>query len=188
MALAGEYQMLAACCWAGHRSKRIWADWAADSIEHLLLQRQLRWLGHVIRMPSNRLTLQGITQWAAVAGCFKVALQGPHPSNPEQVQHFDLWSGKACNWQRQLEKCLCQQLEHTQLVLGSMEKVVMCMRVGERTLIWTSAKLSHTFIGTIQPSQQQLVLYVRSATESVLLSSACAAIFAVTRSRLPQHT
>jgi len=26
-----------------------------DSAEHLLLQRQLRWLGHVIRMPSNRL-------------------------------------------------------------------------------------------------------------------------------------
>jgi len=26
-----------------------------ESIEHLLLQRQLRWLGHVILMPSNRL-------------------------------------------------------------------------------------------------------------------------------------
>ena len=26
-----------------------------ESIEHLLLQRQLRWLGHVIRMLSNRL-------------------------------------------------------------------------------------------------------------------------------------
>jgi len=26
-----------------------------ESIEHLVLQRQLRWLGHVIRMPSNRL-------------------------------------------------------------------------------------------------------------------------------------
>jgi len=26
-----------------------------DSAEHLLLQRQLRWLGHVIHMPSNRL-------------------------------------------------------------------------------------------------------------------------------------
>ena len=26
-----------------------------DSAEHLLLQRQLRWVGHVIRMPSNRL-------------------------------------------------------------------------------------------------------------------------------------
>jgi len=26
-----------------------------ESIEHLVLQRQLRWLGHVIHMPSNRL-------------------------------------------------------------------------------------------------------------------------------------
>jgi len=26
-----------------------------ESVELLLLQRQLRWLGHVIRMPSNRL-------------------------------------------------------------------------------------------------------------------------------------
>ena len=26
-----------------------------DSAKHLLLQRQLRWVGHVIRMPSNRL-------------------------------------------------------------------------------------------------------------------------------------
>jgi len=26
-----------------------------DSAEHLLLQKQLRWIGHVLRMPSNRL-------------------------------------------------------------------------------------------------------------------------------------
>jgi len=26
-----------------------------ESVEHLMLQRQLRWLGHVLRMPSNRL-------------------------------------------------------------------------------------------------------------------------------------
>ena len=33
----------------------ILVDYFPDSAEHLLLQRQLRWLGHVIRMPSNRL-------------------------------------------------------------------------------------------------------------------------------------
>ena len=26
-----------------------------DTVEYMLLQRQLRWIGHVIRMPSNRL-------------------------------------------------------------------------------------------------------------------------------------
>jgi len=28
---------------------------SAHSMEHLIMQRQLRWVGHVIRMPSNRL-------------------------------------------------------------------------------------------------------------------------------------
>ena len=52
-----------------------------DTAEHMLLQRQLHWIGHVIRMQfqlsSPTLTLWGITQWAADAGWPKITLQGP---------------------------------------------------------------------------------------------------------------
>ena len=41
-----------------------------DSAEHLLLQRQLRWVGHVIRMPSNRLPRRVLYgELVMVSGC-----------------------------------------------------------------------------------------------------------------------
>jgi len=59
-----------------------------ESIEHLVLQRQLRWLGHVIRMPSNRLPrrlLYGelLIGQRPVDRSSKVALLRPHVSSTE---------------------------------------------------------------------------------------------------------
>jgi len=50
-----------------------------DTAEHMLLQRKLCWIGHVIRMPSSRSSSPtgiGIIQWAAYAGWPKITLQG----------------------------------------------------------------------------------------------------------------
>ena len=54
-----------------------------DTAEYMLLQRQLRWIGHVIRMPSYRLPrgdacYMGITQWEADAGRPKITLHMDH--------------------------------------------------------------------------------------------------------------
>jgi len=97
------------------------ASWTRSPV-FFVSTRQLRWIGHVIRMPSNRLPrrllygeLVRITQWAADAGTGwrKITLHGPHSSYSEQVQHSDLRLGKARNRQTYMEKWLCQWSEHT---------------------------------------------------------------------------
>jgi len=87
-----------------------------DSAEHLLLQRQLRWACHSYALqttPSSH-TLRRISKWTAVAWWPKVAVHGPHPSYPEQVQYFYCQTETAFNRPRHAEKCLCQWLGNIQ--------------------------------------------------------------------------
>jgi len=94
-----------------------------DTAEYMLVQRQIRWIGHVIRMPSNRLpptpSLGGITQWTADAGRPKITLHGPHSSfminSNILISDFEkqLAADRDTWLQRYMEKCLRQWSEHT---------------------------------------------------------------------------
>ena len=69
-------------------------------------------------------------------------------------------TGTAFYWPRHMEKCLCQRLGNIQCVCRSSS--------------WIDVP-----VGTIEPTHQLLVRDAHSAAESVLPSSACAAIYVV---------
>ena len=141
--------------------------------EHLLLQRQLRCVGHVIRMPSNRLPrriLYGeLVNGQRLAGGHKLRYMDHICRILEQVKYIYCKTGAAFNWPRHMEKCLCHRLCNIQSACRSSS--------------WGS---TYPQAQSNQPTHQLidwlielLVRYAHSAAESVLPSSACAAIYGV---------
>jgi len=145
-----------------------------DLAEHLLLQRQLRWLGYVIVicMSSNCLPFAFCTRnYSTGSGC-------------QVAQSCTTGTTSVVSW---------TSLKFLSLIWKSLQ---LTQTVGQ---VFVPAAWTHTarpqikqlkndaVTGTIHPSQRQLVLDVRSVTESVPPSSVCTAIFAVTR-HVPLNT
>jgi len=147
-----------------HRATGI--DWA----EHLLLQRQLLWVGHIICMPSNRLPhhiLYGeLVNGQRLPGGPWVAVHGPHPLYPEQVQYLYCRTGAAFNWPRHMEKCLCQRLGNIQCVCRSSSWGSMYPQAqsSQPTNYWSE-------MPTVQPNLCFRVRPAQPSTESCLTST-----------------
>ena len=135
-----------------------------DSAEHLLLQRQLRWLAHVIRMPSNRLPRRIL---------YGELVNGQRlPGGP--IISCGTWTKSVVSWTSAiylLPNWSSFQLTetHGKVPVPAAWQHTICLQI----------KQIDVPAGTIQPTHQLLVRNAHSAAESVLPSSACAAIYGV---------
>jgi len=87
-----------------------------DTAEHMLLQRQLRWIGHVIRMPFNRLPrrlLYGeLLNGQRMPGGPKLHYKD-HIRRILKKSNIPISDLEKLATDRYMEKCLRQWLEHT---------------------------------------------------------------------------
>jgi len=136
-----------------------------ETAKHMLLRRQLRWIGHVIRMPSNRLPRRLL---------YGELLNGQRMPGGPKLRYMD-------HIRRILNK--------SNIPISDLEKLATDRNTwrsacasGLSTLCQVSdqAATDRRPPGITGETQQQLVPYVRSAAKCVPPSLACAATFVAT--------
>ena len=83
------------------------------SIESNLSRRQLRWVGHVIRMSDGESTLWRTQRRPPLCRWTKEALQGPSEKNPQEVRHRLCIAGDGCLGASKLAQHLSQRRRKT---------------------------------------------------------------------------
>jgi len=139
-----------------------------ESIEHLVLQRQLRWLAHIIRMPSNRLPRRLL---------YGELLIGQRPVGRPKLRYSN--HIKSVLWKSDIPEADLEQLAADRDSWRSTCATVW--KVSQQPL----RKQPATVVPVDMPLPKQLVsgLRVLNVVESAPQTLVCAVIYASTKDR-----